>query len=263
MKAGEERYKRVRRHAFLQLIDLRWVSQRLVKGLKVKRLTSKFHRHAVSIDERRCKFKPALLQQDKKKARAEHKEDDIKEVFFPGNHGDVGGGWPAKGNNAEDEANDPIQLSDLALEWMIMELDALSAKHPTDQIVWNNHKDIFLKNFNQKVQDAVKAPMHDILKYGGGVSYFSTLCWHLLGQLKPKSLPGMDGRADDTDNLEWLPFFKRLELINGEWKSIFFPPNMGGFRDIPENAEFHPSVKARMQTCPEYRPKNDGFTVKP
>ncbi|KAL8897031.1 MAG: hypothetical protein Q9207_007420 [Kuettlingeria erythrocarpa] len=202
--------------------------------------TASHVRHAVSVDERRCKFKPALLQQDKRRARAEHKPDDIKEVFFPGNHGDVGGGWKAEGNTAVNEADDPLQLSDLSLEWMISELDALPAKHPTDQILWNDHKDVFLANFHRKVATAVQAPMHDILKYGGGASRMSTFMWHIL---------------------EWLPFFKRLELINGEWKSIFFPPNMGGTRDIPDGAEFHPSVKARMQTVKDYCPKNDGFKV--
>lgn len=45
----------------------------------------------MSIDERRCKFKPALLQQDIRNVThsKDHEKEDIKEVFFPGNHGDV------------------------------------------------------------------------------------------------------------------------------------------------------------------------------
>ena len=144
-------------------------------------------RHAVSIDERRCKFKPALLQQDKRQVRIDDKGDDIKEVFFPGNHGDVGGGWPAEGKKAVDEADDPLQLSDLALEWMIRELDTLPAKHPTDRIIWNDHKEIFLKIFSRKAATAVQAPMHDILKYDGGVSRMSTFMWHILGEFLSRS----------------------------------------------------------------------------
>ena len=136
-------------------------------------------RHAVAIDERRCKFKAALLQQDKKHAKS--KEEDIKEVFFPGGHGDVGGGWLAKGGKAKLEADDPLQLSDLALEWMISELDALPAKHPADQIIWNEHRDIFLTNFNHKVSTAVQAPLHDILKLGNCVSRAATFMWHIMG----------------------------------------------------------------------------------
>ena len=148
--------------------------------LPVVTKTATHVRHAVSIDERRAKFKPALLQQDKREARK--KEEDIKEVFFPGNHGDVGGGWLAEGNTAVEEAKDPLQLSDLALEWMISELDALPLKHPADQIAWNEHRDIFLKNFHNNIDQAITAKMHDILKFGGGVSYMSTFCWHILGK---------------------------------------------------------------------------------
>ncbi len=136
-------------------------------------------RHAVAIDERRCKFKAALLQQDKKSISS--MEEDIKEVFFPGGHGDVGGGWLAKGGKAVLEADDPLQLSDLTLEWMISELDALPAKHPADQIKWNEHRDIFMHNFRHKAATAVQAPLHDILKWGNCVSQISTFMWRIMG----------------------------------------------------------------------------------
>ena len=136
-------------------------------------------RHAVAIDERRCKFKVALLQQEK--VRAKGTNEDIKEVFFPGGHGDVGGGWLAEGGKAKLEADDALQLSDLALEWMIGELEALPVKHPKDQIAWNEHKDIFLKNFDRKVSNAVQAPLHDILKWGNCVSRTQTFMWRIMG----------------------------------------------------------------------------------
>ena len=136
-------------------------------------------RHAVAIDERRCKFKAALLTQDQKHANS--KTEDIKEVFFPGNHGDVGGGWLAEGVKGRVEAEDPLQLSDLALQWMISELEALPAKHAADQLLWNSHKNIFLENFRRKAPTAVQAPMHDILKYGGGVSRTATFMWRIMG----------------------------------------------------------------------------------
>ena len=59
---------------------------------------------------------------------------------------------------------------------------------------------------------------------------------------------------------EFLPIFKRLELIKGQWKPMFFPPNMCDTRDIPDGADMHPSVTARMRTVKGYRPKNEGFT---
>ena len=89
----------------------------------------------------------------------------------------------APGNKAVSEAEDPLQLSDLALKWMIDELDALPMIHKHDQIIWNDHKKTFITNYNSKASTAEQAPMHDILKYGGGVSYVSTFMWHILGKL--------------------------------------------------------------------------------
>ena len=136
-------------------------------------------RHAVAIDERRAKFKAALLQQDKKNAN--HATEDIKEVYFPGQHGDVGGGWLAEGKLDVSEEDDPLQLSDISLEWMISEIENLPIKKPEHRISWNKHKDIFLNNFRRRSDKAVTARQHDVLKYGGGISYFGTFFWHILG----------------------------------------------------------------------------------
>ena len=65
--------------------------------------TAEHVRHAVAIDERRVKFKAALLAQDKKDDATVN--EDVKEVWFPGNHGDIGGGWPAE---TEEEATDKL-----------------------------------------------------------------------------------------------------------------------------------------------------------
>ncbi len=61
-----------------------------------------FARHAVSLDEMRSPFRPTLWQ-DCSPAQ------DVKQLWFPGDHCDVGGGHPEKG------------LSDVALEWMMNE----------------------------------------------------------------------------------------------------------------------------------------------
>ncbi|KAL9577011.1 MAG: hypothetical protein Q9212_006652 [Teloschistes hypoglaucus] len=138
-------------------------------------------RHAVAIDERRCKFKAALLSQDNKHESTKLKGEDIQEVFFPGNHGDVGGGWPPKDSPGKTEAEDPLQLSDLALEWMIAELDKLPKVHPTDQIIWNTNKDTFLNNFHRQTPSAaIEAQAHDLLRYGGGAIWLKTFLWRLM-----------------------------------------------------------------------------------
>ena len=65
----------------------------------------KHGRHALAIDEQRKDFEPTLW----------HPRDDgsIKQVWFPGVHADIGGGYPEAG------------LSDIALHWMIDEVVAL------------------------------------------------------------------------------------------------------------------------------------------
>ncbi|KAF5520267.1 Uncharacterized protein CGCA056_v008677 [Colletotrichum aenigma] len=67
------------------------MEQKATKNVKVKG-TADIIRHAVAVDERRVKFKAALFQQDKDKLK-KHAHEDIKEVWFPGNHCDVGGGY--------------------------------------------------------------------------------------------------------------------------------------------------------------------------
>ena len=89
----------------------------------------------------------------------------------------------APGKQDVPEADDPLQLSDVTLRWMIDELDALPAKHEHDLIHWNKHKGMFIENYDKKKQDAIMAPIHDLLKYGGGVSYVKTFMWHILGML--------------------------------------------------------------------------------
>lgn len=57
--------------------------------------------HAVSIDEKRKKFPVTLW------AKCKNPHQTIEQVWFPGVHSDVGGGYPESG------------LSDCALEWML------------------------------------------------------------------------------------------------------------------------------------------------
>ena len=138
-------------------------------------------RHAVSIDERRVKFKPALLAQDQKASTG---DEDIKEIFFMGNHGDVGGGWPAPGNDIEhDEADDPVQLSDIPLAWMINEIQELNKQDPTNCLCFNDKVDVFFDNFKVKQKEAEEAPLHDPLCFGEGCAWTQVIGWKFMGEL--------------------------------------------------------------------------------
>lgn len=67
----------------------------------------KYGCHALAIDEQRKDFEPTLWQ-----PRA---DGSIKQVWFPGAHADIGGGYPESG------------LSDITLQWMINEVAALNS----------------------------------------------------------------------------------------------------------------------------------------
>jgi uncharacterized protein (DUF2235 family) len=62
-----------------------------------------YGRHAVSIDEKRSKFRPNLWDEPAAAGQS------IKQVWFAGVHSDVGGSYPESG------------LSDIALQWMLDE----------------------------------------------------------------------------------------------------------------------------------------------
>ncbi|ENH69260.1 hypothetical protein FOC1_g10004796 [Fusarium oxysporum f. sp. cubense race 1] len=226
-------------------------------------------RHAVAVDERRVKFRPALLAQDIKTViKASKKEDtekeDIREVWFPGNHGDVGGGWPAiptemkgwalwkyifsgtKVNNLVKPLKDnALQMSDMALEWMIREVDIVGKQHPGCQVNWCHTLDAF-KN-SMKVADTVekrviKGFMHDTLRFGYGSSFLKVFMWNLI-----ETLPGIP-RWELNDSKE--------EKDRG-WELYRGIPNFGAPRDIPRGAVLHNSLKERLEKVKKYRPLND------
>jgi uncharacterized protein (DUF2235 family) len=73
-------------------------------------------RHAVAIDERRAFFRSHLWRKPSDASRP-YGPRDVKQVWFPGVHADVGGGYP------EAESG----LSKLALQWMLDEARASAA----------------------------------------------------------------------------------------------------------------------------------------
>ena len=258
-------------------------------------------RHAVAIDERRVKFKAALLAQDEP---SDHCKDEVsKEVWFPGNHGDIGGGWPAEtqpkgklgfwerikrvwvgSKDSEkphvDKSGDDFQLSDNALKWMIDELEDIEYPNGDEGLRWNSNKKDFITRIQQESHrsQANNGRMHDTMSFGGGASFWKTLLWRLMGKMPLTTIRTLIllvsntnlsiafdrefsiklQRLTDPLSLDYLPFFRRWELINGKWEPQRFPPNMGGTRDIPPTALFHHSVKERMLQFPDkYHPRND------
>jgi len=174
--------------------------------------TATYVRHAVAVDERRVKFKAALLAQDTRAAdKDEHSHEDIKEVWFPGCHGDVGGGWPANKNSKFDMGEKmsfwarvknvfttrqpdhaskyldkgPFQMSDIPLAWMIREIEAVGEAEPHAAVYWRKES---LENFKKRCKkprkklEALTAIIHDSLSYGYGTGFVKVLFWKFLGE---------------------------------------------------------------------------------
>ncbi|KAJ5392122.1 hypothetical protein N7509_007612 [Penicillium cosmopolitanum] len=184
---------------------------------------------------------------------------DISEVWFSGQHGDVGGGWKLN-------SQDKWPLSHLPLVWMVKEAQLVGLEFDPEKLKRfncfeadkgdepihfhgnilptstpetqsgpfrrQNHSDPFQETITRTMDQGV---VHDCLTYGGGLSFFSTLSWRLM---------------------EYLPF-RRMDLQpDGSWKPISWPLPRGEVRDIPDNAQIHVSAIHRLRTDHNYRPGN-------
>ncbi|KAI0110078.1 hypothetical protein F4814DRAFT_461239 [Daldinia grandis] len=224
--------------------------------------TAHFVRHAVAVDERRVKFKAALLAQDIRASAKDH--EDIKEVWFPGCHGDVGGGWPASAEHPLDTGkqmtvwqrvknfwttrkskdptmdigSDPFQMSDIPLAWMIREVELVGQMDPSAALKWCKNLNGFKRRYEKRKDQALKGFIHDSLSYGYGSGFATVLLWKFL---------------------EWLPLITRWELFHrhNEWRNIRFPLNAGSTRDIPPDAVLHESLLWRLKNEVSYQPQNN------
>ncbi|KAJ9493548.1 hypothetical protein H2202_010989 [Exophiala xenobiotica] len=186
-------------------------------------------RHAVSIHERRAKFKPTLFLFAKQPTEAEQAEPvDLKEQWFAGNHGDVGGGWP--------NAPDAYALSEIALKWMVDEVGKVDPSPQNERLAWHKDdpkdSDKGLEGLDRRlgrIQDGLDAGKakakhlglikHDLFVRGGGSTWVGRQFWWLL---------------------ELLPL-SHFELEGGNWVQPW-SPNLSSLRDIPDGVTIHPSV---------------------
>ncbi|KAJ5294157.1 hypothetical protein N7508_008978 [Penicillium antarcticum] len=198
-------------------------------------------------------------------------DQDIQEIWFPGCHADIGGGW--KLHDGELWA-----LSHAPLVWMTqeahkagLELDErkmkqfqcleeyqgnytpireeINARRPSRCVEDHNEDpNMFRTAPDEKERTAAsrdfwhalhtsstKGLMHDCLMFNQGIPAMSVITWRIM---------------------EWLPF-RRMDLqADGSWKPISWPLPRGEVRDVPSNAEIHVSAIRRMQANETYRPGN-------
>lgn len=205
----------------------------------------------------------------------ENAVQDIEEVWFPGGHADIGGGWPP-------DEPEHLFLSHGPLVWMLREaqksglvfmpekmkeLNCLyeeesdkqgrgGAVHLTnvpqvevnDDIVPSSEdpkdesgtEDAAISEYHKRFLETLESSctrgrIHDCLSFGQGLPVGTVISWKLM---------------------EYLPF-RRMDLQkDGSWKAIRWPLPMGEVRDIPDDVKIHNSVIRRMKADPNYRPGN-------
>ncbi|KAE8411159.1 hypothetical protein BDV36DRAFT_275648 [Aspergillus pseudocaelatus] len=223
---------------------------------------SEIIRHALSIDERRVKFYPVLIEPKKEYQFRVHRrlwpwgyrgsttcgqgggdsgKQDIQEVWFPGCHADVGGGW----DFSEGEA---WRLSHGPLVWMVHEAQRAGLRFDKEKLdmlvsVEKQHKvDTVDKNSEKLARDSsadldtslhlssTKGILHDSLETGEGTGF-----WRLM---------------------EHIPFRRMVLQVDGSWKPTRWPLHRGRSRDVPKYAQIHVSAIERMKADTTYRPMN-------
>jgi uncharacterized protein (DUF2235 family) len=163
-------------------------------------------RHAVSIDEHRACFQANLFRP---KSLDQH--ESFKQLWFPGAHADVGGGYP------EAESG----LAKIALEWMFQEAAEQGCLFDQEQV------ERFLGGSPKKSKISkpdVLAPAHNSTQ-----GFWNLLEWSPRKQWDHNAKP---------ERLRWLF------------------PNLYRRRKIPQDAEFHESVRRKLDEDPGYDPPN-------
>lgn len=168
--------------------------------------------------------------------------DDVQELWFAGDHSDVGGGWPADDSGQ--------QLSSISLRWLVSEAYKAGCLF----------SDGALSGFcaDNPLELSLRAPTHDKL----------CVRWQCGEENDPEnfvlqSQPNQRERKDGSQLqtvfwwlLELLPVFGyRLDRVTNRWMWST-TPNFGGSRVIPANVRFHWSAAWRLKNVSGYHPPN-------
>lgn len=178
-------------------------------------------RHAISIDERRIKFPVKLWEASEGQI--------VKEVWFPGVHSDVGGGYE------ESESG----LSKIALEWMLYEAqnnkEEDGLEHP---ILIDEHK--CLETLGIKKQ-LMKEKSHEV---------------SATDLVLPRGYYEMVKNANPTGILH--NSLSKFWVILDRLLALFSSKKFGAYRPIPQDAIIHESALLRRKKLGKegYAPSN-------
>ncbi|KAF4584154.1 sporulation associated protein [Ophiocordyceps camponoti-floridani] len=116
-------------------------------------------RHAVAVDERRVKFRPALLSQDK-----------LRSLFRTRK--------PVKSSAHARE--DKFQMSDVPLAWMMSEIEAVGEMVPEAALRFGPSACGFHRRYKERREQTRTSVLHDSLRFGHGTGFFRVLLWRFL-----------------------------------------------------------------------------------
>lgn len=91
--------------------------------------------------------------------------------------------------DSTEKDKDHFQLSDIALKWMVDEIDnvELSREDPLDRFAWDpGEKADYLQRFQKHKSEMISARMHDTMTWNGGLNgcsgKFKVILWNLMGK---------------------------------------------------------------------------------
>ncbi|PYH92080.1 hypothetical protein BO71DRAFT_34374 [Aspergillus ellipticus CBS 707.79] len=208
----------------------------------------------------------------------EESMQDIQEVWFPGGHADIGGGWKL----AEGEVR---PLSHNPLVWMVQEAKKAGLQFDPRK----------LKQFECEEEfDGEYTPIRENPRWSRNNEFCrDSIHDYACGGQHTIRLAGDESKKDASESsrrfreallcsstegllhdclsfgsglsalsvlswrvMEYLPF-RRMDLQkDGSWKPIRWPLPCGEVRDIPDDAQIHVSALRRMKIDPNYRPGN-------
>ncbi|KAL4882932.1 hypothetical protein BJY04DRAFT_36666 [Aspergillus karnatakaensis] len=211
-------------------------------------------------------------------------EQDIQEVWFPGGHADIGGGWTL-GEGEE------FALSHAPLVWMVQEALAAGLEFDPQKMKQFECLEEFEGDYSpirenvkwQKswCEDPAHEQEHDHHGQNGTHKETDVARTTNVESKQPSSssqrfkaalfASSTEGLVHDCLSfgnglpplsvitwklMEYLPF-RRMDLReDGSWEPIRWPLPCGETRDIPNEALIHVSAIRRMKKDPKYRPGN-------
>ena len=143
--------------------------------------------HAVAIDEIRKVFDVTVMQQN-----PEYLEQNLKQIWFPGEHGCVGGG-----------SKENIGLSDGALLWMIEESQKLGIEFDVTKVITgiNPNPKIPFDNTPKGIFKAAQAHLRRVDENEASLHKSVIERWSALGEYyRPKNLAIHQAYLNDSSN---------------------------------------------------------------